>query len=99
MWFREGQYSRQDFSRSTCRVLQRSQVLDEFALLFCTQLQFEVIVIMVHDSVERRESSVMVEAALVNLLRVEQRSQRRRDISSIRATISLKTVDAVSGAV
>lgn len=53
--------------------LQGFQVLDQISLLLATQLQFEVAVVVIHDVFQGRESSVVVEAALVNLLRIEQR--------------------------
>ena len=49
---------------------------------------------MLDDVFQRREPAVVVEAALVDLLGVEQGSQRRRHVAPLRPAIGLETVDA-----
>ena len=50
-------------------------------------------VVVVDDRVERGESTVVVEAALVNFLCVEQGTQRSGDVAPLRAAVSLEAVD------
>ena len=49
---------------------------------------------MLDDFFQCGKATVVVEAALVNLLRVKQSSQRRRHITPLRAAVGLETVDA-----
>src|SRR5215204_921701 len=71
---------------------ERFHIFNELAFLFGRQLEFQVVVIVVDDRLERWEPSVVIEAALVNLLRVEQGPQRRGDIAPVRAPVGLETV-------
>ena len=49
---------------------------------------------MLDDFFQRGKATVVVETTLVNLLRVEQGSQRRRHVAPFRATVGLETVNA-----
>src|SRR3954471_19032411 len=73
--------------------LDRLQILNQLTLLFGSELEFQVSLVVVDDGLERGEPAVMIEATLVNLLRVEQRAQRRRDVAPVRAAVRLETVD------
>src|SRR5687768_12075411 len=53
-----------------------------------------MLVVVINYLAQRAKAAVMVEAAFVNLLRVEQGSQRRCHIAAGRAAIGLKIVDA-----
>src|SRR5438094_7255848 len=57
-----------------CMASDGFEVLDEVGFFLLAQPQAEMAVVMVHHVHERREASVMVEAALVRLLHVPERA-------------------------
>src|SRR5687768_5823233 len=63
------------------RVSNRLQVLDQILLLFRRQVQIEVVVVVLEDIRQSCKATVVVEATFVNLVLVEQRSQRSRHVA------------------
>jgi hypothetical protein len=72
----------------------RFEILDQVLFFLIAQSQAEMFVVVIHDIIQRREASVMVEAALVDLRRIPQRAQRRCDIGSFGRAHCLEVVDA-----
>src|SRR5688572_701487 len=74
--------------------LERFQIFDEIALLLVAQLEAEVIVVVAHHVLQGGEAAVVVEAALVDLLRVPEGAQRRRPVAAVRRALGLEIVNA-----
>lgn len=60
---------------SRCSRLDRLEILDQIPLFSITQFQTEVLVIVVNDRLQRRETPIMIKAALVDFLGVPKGAQ------------------------
>ncbi|MCI0366576.1 MAG: hypothetical protein L0219_22155 [Phycisphaerales bacterium] len=74
--------------------LDRPQVLDQVALLLLGQAQLEEAIVVIDDVVQGGEAAIVVEAAFVELVGVEEGTQGSGDVAVARSAIGLEVVDA-----
>src|SRR5262245_18697579 len=79
--------------RIAARGSDRLQILDQVPLLFFAEAELEKAVVVVNDILERLESAVVIEPALMDFLCVKQGAQRRGHIAASGAAVGLKVVD------